>query len=371
MLETSVLSRQTWNPTEFNRVLGTVPAGAYVCDDQGLITYFNPRAAEIWGREPLLNDPRDRYCGSFRIYTRTGAPLDHQECWMARALRENRPFNGFELTIEQPCGKRIAALAHANPVHDENGELLGAVNVLVDITNQKRSEATKDEFLALLGHELRNPLGPVRNAVHILKSKGTEDPQSTWALELIERQLAELVALIDSVAEVSRLSRGKISVQCLRFNVEQMLADAAEAVLPSLARKDQSLQYAATTSGITADADRAILLRAVEATLHAASKQACTGAQITMATFDTAQTWGVSIHWGGLAEASLHASPDALAAPSREYAPGSHVAGPDVSVNLALARGLVEAHGGSLQLITTVPGYRIEIPCAPLLDAND
>ncbi|MEO6565687.1 MAG: histidine kinase dimerization/phospho-acceptor domain-containing protein [Casimicrobiaceae bacterium] len=364
MFETSVLPRETWNPTEFSRVLGMIPAAAYVCDSQGLITYFNRRAAEIWGREPLLNDARDRYCGSFRIYTRTGAPLVHEECWMARALREDRPFNGYELTIEQPDGKRISALAHANPIHDEDGELLGAVNVLVDISDQRRSEATKDDFLALLGHELRNPLGPVRNAVHILRSKGNDDKQSTWALELIERQLAELLALIDSVGEVSRLSRGKIQVQRSSFNVAEMVTDAAEAVRPSFSRKGQSLDQSAAVSHVTVDADRAVMRRAVEAMLQAASRQARSGASVTLATFATADQWGLTVAWGASAQETLHVLPDERASSSPETSPGLRVAGTDFSVDLALARGLVEAHGGSLRMAPTGCGYRIEIPVA-------
>ena len=143
-----LLSSGAWTLEEFGRVLGNVPAAAYVCDQDGLITYFNRRAAEIWGREPFLNDSRDRYCGSSRIFTREGAPLSHEKCWMARALMEDREFNGYELVIEQPSGKRVTTLAHATPVHGQDGTLLGAVNVIVDISDQKRKEAVKDELLA-------------------------------------------------------------------------------------------------------------------------------------------------------------------------------------------------------------------------------
>ncbi len=146
--------------TDFHRVLDAVPAGAYVCDRDGLITYFNRRAVEIWGREPLLHDARDRYCGSFRLFARDGTPLPHERSWMARALSENREYNGCEIVVEQPGGRRVAVLAHANPMHGEDGELMGAVNLLTDITDRKPSERAKDDFLELLGHELRNPLGP-------------------------------------------------------------------------------------------------------------------------------------------------------------------------------------------------------------------
>jgi signal transduction histidine kinase len=124
----------------FRRLLEKLPAGAYTCDREGLITYFNQQAVELWGREPKLNDPVDRFCGSFKLFSSDGAPIAHDQCWMARALKINRGYNRREIVIERPDGKRITALAHANPIHDESGNLLGAVNVLVDITDHKRAE---------------------------------------------------------------------------------------------------------------------------------------------------------------------------------------------------------------------------------------
>jgi PAS domain S-box-containing protein len=125
---------------EFRRFLDHLPAAAYTCDAEGLITYFNPRAAELWGRAPKLDDPVDRFCGSFRLFAPNGAPIDHENCWMAKTLRENRAFNGEEIIVERPDGSRLTALAHANPFHDDFGQLAGAVNALVDISERKRSE---------------------------------------------------------------------------------------------------------------------------------------------------------------------------------------------------------------------------------------
>lgn len=124
----------------FRRLLEKLPAGAYTCNREGLVTYFNRHAVELWGREPKLNDPVDRYCGSFKLFSADGAPIAHDQCWMARALKMNRGYNRREIVIERPDGERLTALAHANPIHDESGDLLGAVNVLVDITDRKRAE---------------------------------------------------------------------------------------------------------------------------------------------------------------------------------------------------------------------------------------
>ena len=124
---------------DLRRLLDHLPAGAYLCDADGLITYYNRLAAEVWGREPKLRHPMDRFCGSFKMFAADGRPITHAECWMARALREGIGFNGEEIVIERPDGKRITALAHANPIHDEHGRLVGAVNIVVDVSDQRRT----------------------------------------------------------------------------------------------------------------------------------------------------------------------------------------------------------------------------------------
>ena len=132
----------------FHRFLEKLPAGAYTCDPEGLITYFNQHAVQLWGRAPKLNDPVDRFCGSFKLFWPDGSPIAHDQCWMALALKMDNGYNGNEIVIERPDGQHLTALAHANPIHDESGELLGAVNVLVDITERKRAEEERERRLA-------------------------------------------------------------------------------------------------------------------------------------------------------------------------------------------------------------------------------
>src|SRR5688500_15603886 len=121
---------------EFRRLLEKLPAGAYTCDERGLITYYNPHAVTLWGRAPALNDTIDRYCGSFKLFGRDGTPIRHEQCWIALALLNDREYNGQEIIVERPDGTRLTALAHANPIRDESGRLRGAVNVLVDISDR-------------------------------------------------------------------------------------------------------------------------------------------------------------------------------------------------------------------------------------------
>jgi PAS domain S-box-containing protein len=128
------------NGSEFHRLLEVLPAGAYTCDADGLITYFNQHAVALWGRTPALNDARDRFCGSFKLFSKDGTPIAHDQCWMALALRERQQYNGQEIIVERPDGVRVTTLAHANPFIDGEGGLLGAVNVLIDISARKQAE---------------------------------------------------------------------------------------------------------------------------------------------------------------------------------------------------------------------------------------
>src|SRR5262245_59766424 len=99
----------------WQRLLEALPAGAYACDAEGLITYFNPRAVEIWGRTPSLNDAGERFCGSFRLYLTDGTPAPRDQCWMALALKNDEEYNEHESIIERPDGSRLTVLSQARP----------------------------------------------------------------------------------------------------------------------------------------------------------------------------------------------------------------------------------------------------------------
>ena len=154
----------------FRRLLETLPAGAYTCNADGLITYFNPQAVALWGRAPTLNDPVDRFCGSFKLFATDGAPIAHDQCWMALALMRNQAYNGQAIVIERPDGQRLTVLAHANPIHDASGMLLGAVNVLVDISDRQRMEMALREHEAHLTSALHEKEVLLKEIHHRVKN---------------------------------------------------------------------------------------------------------------------------------------------------------------------------------------------------------
>lgn len=225
----------------FRRLLDRLPAGAYLCDAEGLITYYNEHAVRLWGRAPRLNDPVDRFCGSFRLFTTDGVPIPHEECWMGLALREQREYNGHEIVIERPDGERITGLAHANPIHDDSGRLLGAVNVLVDISDQKRAELAlveaveaKSEFLATVSHEIRTPLNAIIGYLALLEMETAgplTDGQRSHVAR-IEGASRHLLSLIEELLDFSRLEAGRVTVATEVLVAEAVVEPVLEMTRP-------------------------------------------------------------------------------------------------------------------------------------------
>jgi PAS domain S-box-containing protein len=121
-----------------DELLQALPVAVYTTDAQGLITSFNEAAVKLWGCRPEIG--KSEYCGSYRLYWADGTPLPLDQCPMAMTLREKRPIGGMEAICERPDGTRVALIPNPTPLFDESGTLLGAVNIVVDITERKRAE---------------------------------------------------------------------------------------------------------------------------------------------------------------------------------------------------------------------------------------
>jgi len=121
--------------------LDRIPALAYVCDANGLITYFNPSAATFWGRAAKLRDAEHRFCGSYQLYLSDGTAIRHEQCWMALALLENKAYCGREIVVERPAGSRTLGEVYAYPLHNQQGTVIGSLALAAAITAQKQSGA--------------------------------------------------------------------------------------------------------------------------------------------------------------------------------------------------------------------------------------
>ncbi len=130
------------NSDYFHQSLKALPVCAYTCNLDGLITFYNEAAITLWGRAPKLNDPKDHFCGSFKLYTADGTLIKNEDCLMAKALKENKSYTNEKIIIEQPSGNKITVLANVNPIRNEQGEIIGAVNIIIDISERERTEKT-------------------------------------------------------------------------------------------------------------------------------------------------------------------------------------------------------------------------------------
>lgn len=128
----------------FRQLLDALPAAVYTTDAAGRLTFYNQAAIAFSGRKPELGS--DQWCISWRLYWPDGRPMRHDECPMAVALKTGQPIRGVEAIAERPNGTRISFVPYPTPLFDSSGKLVGAVNMLVDITDRKRAEQLLQQF---------------------------------------------------------------------------------------------------------------------------------------------------------------------------------------------------------------------------------
>src|SRR5207244_6900975 len=121
-----------------DQLLQALPVALYTTDVAGRITFYNEAAAELWGVHPELGT--SAFCGSWKLYWPDGTPLPHDECPMALALKQRRPIRGMEAIAERPDGTRVPFIPYPTPLFSSSGTLIGAVNMLMDITARREAE---------------------------------------------------------------------------------------------------------------------------------------------------------------------------------------------------------------------------------------
>ncbi len=205
----------------YRRFLDALGIAVYTTDANGRITFFNEAAATFWGRRPAVGEA---WCGSLRLYWPGGERMRHDECPVAIALDERRPVHGMEAMAERPDGSRVAFVAYPTPLYDDRDRLIGAVNVLVDITARRHAEeslratahaleasdAARDEFLGLVSHELRTPVTTILGNAHLLSTRAERLPEDVKAAMVadIAEDAERLHAIIENLLQLNRLSGG-------------------------------------------------------------------------------------------------------------------------------------------------------------------
>ncbi len=132
----------------YRQVVRNLPAAVYVTDAEGHLTLYNEAAVNLWGREPELG--KESWTGSYKIFNPDGSELPLDECPMAMTLKTGQPVRGREIIIERPDGTRRNILPYPEPLHDPSGKIVGAINMLMDITERKRTEEAAHRLAAIV-----------------------------------------------------------------------------------------------------------------------------------------------------------------------------------------------------------------------------
>src|SRR5262249_51251732 len=131
-------------------VLSLMPTAVYICDVQGRITFYNPRAEKLWGRKPFLNDDNEKFCGSFRLWSLAGAEIPREQTPMATALRTGSAVLNEEVIIERPDSSKTNARMTIKTLYDKQGLTTGAIAVFQDISYWKITEENRQWLSAII-----------------------------------------------------------------------------------------------------------------------------------------------------------------------------------------------------------------------------
>ena len=161
----------------FRDLLQALPAAIYTTDAEGRITFFNRACIDFAGRTPKVGE---MWCVTWKLYLPDGTPLPHDECPMAVALKENRPVRDVEAVAERPDGSRICFMPYPTPLRDGRGRLIGAVNMLVDITGRKQAEKRMMLLTAEVDHRSNNLLAVIQAMLRLTKAGTAEEFQAAF-----------------------------------------------------------------------------------------------------------------------------------------------------------------------------------------------
>jgi PAS domain S-box-containing protein len=480
----------------YRQLLAMMPVGIYTCEaPSARITFYNERAAELWGRRPQLDDPAERFCGSVRAWRPDGSPLPLDQAPMAIALREGRSLRNQDVVIERADGSRISLLVNIDPVRDAQGNVCGAINVLLDttalkqaetellrktsqlsafletaaiglhrvgadgkilwandaemnmlgyspeeyighhiaefhadrdvinsilaclsrgerlrdyearlrckdgsvktvlidssglwengrflhtqcftrdITEQKKNEQLralaeaerreadrrKDEFLATLSHELRNPLAPICNAIAILGRMGDDPAARREAHAILERQVGQMTKLVDELLDLTRISRGLVAPHREPVVLGDVVAAAVETSRPLIDAAGHRFGVTLPREPVMLLADRVRIAQILSNLLNNAAKFTPRGGEIALTAHVADGKVAVRVRDSGV---GIH--PEALPKLFDMFTQfnGSHFSGRSgLGIGLAIARSLARLHGGDIQASSAGPGRGAE-----------
>jgi PAS domain S-box-containing protein len=334
----------------------------------GTITSWNKGAERIFGysAEEIVG---------FRITMLAAPESSDDPLEILERIQKGERVEHYETLRRTKDGRNIFVSLAVSPIRDAEGQIVGASKIARDITEQKRleeelrdrtrqlSEADrrKNEFLAMLGHELRNPLGPIRNAVQILRLRGPADPILQRSRDMIDRQATHMARLIDDLLDVSRIAYGKISLHKEVLDLVKVVRVTAEDYRSGLEAAGLTLQLQLPDTPTWVRGDPTRLAQIVGNVLHNARKftdsGGCVTVQVAQAESDGTAVIAVRDTGIGMDRKTLAEVFDTFRQAENSQARSRGGLG----LGLALVKGLVELHDGSVRATSEGPGRGSEI----------
>jgi PAS domain S-box-containing protein len=348
---------------------------------EGRILSWNRGAARIFGYEPheVIGRP---------ITIIVPPELHSEEQQILEKLRRGERIDHFDTVRITKDGRRIAISLTVSPIRAADGTVIGASKVARDVSERKLAEQRlqeseealrladrrKDEFLALLAHELRNPLAPIRYAVAVNKKPGRTPEQRKQAEEIIERQVTHMSRLLDDLLEVSRITRGTLELKKARTELTSIIGAAIETARPMLDAKHHNLMLDLPAEPMQLEADSVRLAQVFSNLLINAARYTDPGGQIDLRARQESGTVVVSICDNGIG-ISEELLPSVFTMFFRSHQASARAEG-GLGVGLSLVRGLVMLHGGSVEARSEGPGrgskFTVRLPTgAPLTQCLD
>lgn len=313
----------------------------------GRITSWNPGAVRLFGYAPeeIIGKP---------IMTIVPPELHDEELGVLAQLRRGERVEHFETTRLAKDGRRIEVSLMVSPVRNEEGNVVGVSKIARDIGERKRAERLlreaerhKDEFLAVLAHELRNPLAPLRNAAELL-CRQSPDARTQMACEIMDRQLRQMTRLVDDLLDVSRIAAGRVELDIDLVDIGQLLGMAAAALQPIFDAAQQQVTLTIPTEPLQVHGDPVRLLQVFSNLLQNATKYTPRGGNVRV---DLQRN---------TSDAVVRVIDDGIGIPTHmlekvfdlfaQVDPSDRRARSGLGIGLTLAKRLVELHGGTIQV---------------------
>ena len=356
----------------FRSLAERMPHVVWEADGTARTTYLSPRWYEFTGRPP------DSSLGERWIDSVHPDDVTHVLQIWARSFDPARTEAiEFELRLRRSDGVYRWFSITGEGVRGADGAVEKWVGTATDVEERRRAEASlregdrrKDEFIAMLAHELRNPLAPIRNAVKLLRDAGQADPVRAWSRDVIERQMDQLTRLVDDLLDVSRITRGKIQLQIEPVDLWAVVAAAVETSRPRIDAKRHRLELRLPSRPVRLAGDSVRLTQVVSNLLNNAAKFQDEGGFISVRAGieDGDAVIRVRDEGAGIAPEMIGEVFELFAQAERtmDRAEGG------LGIGLSLVKNLVEMHGGRVGVKSAGRGRGSEFTVhLPVLATHD